>query len=122
MNLKTAILTWSLSLLAAGILAAAWIHTHPTPRFVLVDVNRLVREETAAQATALKAENERTQQEAAIRRAAKFGQRLDQAMSQLAEECRCIVINRAAIVAQPGTPLLQDATARVKTLLTDGSP
>jgi hypothetical protein len=117
--LKANIITWALSVLSACIVGAAWIHTHPSLSFVAVDVNALVKAETGLLAKAVKPDATKEQQEAAIRRASEFGKKLDDAIAQLAAECGCVVINAAAIVAQPGRKSVPDATERVRQMLAE---
>lgn len=60
-------------------------------------------------------EAERT---AAIVAARAFGLRLDQALAELAAQCRCVLINRAAVVAAHGPDThLPDFTAALRTRL-----
>ncbi|WP_303785340.1 hypothetical protein [Azovibrio restrictus] len=110
-------ITWALSVLSACIVGGAWIYAHPTPSFVAVDVNALVKAETGLLAQAVKPDATKEQQEAAIRRASEFGKKLDDAIAQLAAECGCVVVNAAAIVAQPASTPVRDATQRVKALI-----
>lgn len=111
------VMTWLLSVASACIVGGAWVYTHPTPSFVAVDVNALVKAETELLAQAVKPDATKEQQEAAIRRASEFGKKLDDAIAQLAAECGCVVINTAAIVAQPASTPVRDATQRVKALV-----
>jgi len=115
------VITWALSVFSATIVGGAWIHTHPYPRFVAVDVNTIVNEETNALVSAIKPESSREQQEAAIKRAAEFGDKLDGAIAQVASECGCVVVNAAAIVAQPGETPIPDATDHVRRILKGGA-
>lgn len=116
-NPRGHVITWALSVLSACIVGWAWIHTHPTPSFVTVDVNALVKAETGLLAQAVKPDATKEQQEAAIRRASEFGKKLDDAIARLTAECGCVVVNAAAIVAQPANMPVRDATQRVKVLV-----
>lgn len=60
-------------------------------------------------------ESERT---AAIVAARAFGLRLEQSVAELAAHCRCVLLNRAAVVAAHGaTATLPDYTAELRTRL-----
>lgn len=109
--------TWLLSVASAAIVGWAWVHTHPTPKFVAIDLSGLVKTEMATLTESVKQGATKEQQENAIRRASEFGSKLDRAIATLADECGCVVVNGAAIVAQPRERAIPDATARVREIL-----
>lgn len=111
------VLTWLLAVCASFLAMWAWLHTHPAPAFVAVDVTSLVQAEAKRLGASAKPGVSKEQQEDAIRQASQFGARLDAALAQLASECGCTVLNAAAIVAQPARHAVRDATERVRAIL-----
>lgn len=111
------VMTWLLSVASAALMGWAWVQAHPAPKFVAIDLNSLVKSETSRLVDAMKSGATKEQQASAIRRASDFGAKLDSAIARLADECGCVVVNSAAIVAQPRKRTIQDATSRVAKLL-----
>lgn len=121
-GLRGHIMTWAASVISACIVGAAWVYANPPTSFVSVDVYALVKAETEMLADIVRQGATKEQQEAAIRRASEYGRRLDEAIARLAEECNCVVINKAAIIAQPGTKYVPDVTERVNKMLAGRKP
>lgn len=92
--MKGFIITWVLSVLASCIIGSAWIYTHPVTKFVKVDVASLFNEQAAAFA--------KRQDESAVMEAQAQAIRIDIALQQLADYCRCPVLNAASLVKTPG--------------------
>ncbi len=119
--LKGHITTWALSVASACLVGWAWVYTHPAPKLAAVNIQALVNAHTQALTAAIRPDTPRDEQEAAIRRAAEFGQRLDAALASAAKECDCAIINAAAIVAMPATARpIPDITERVRAHLQAG--
>lgn len=95
--MKGFVITWVLSVLASFIIGSAWIYTHPFPRFVTVDVASLFNESAAAFA---KRQDESTMLEAQAQAI-----RIDIALQQLADSCRCSVLNAASLVKKPSNAI-----------------
>lgn len=121
--MKGHIITWALSVASACLVGWAWVYTHPTPKLAAVNIQSIVQEHTQALTAAIKPDTPKEEQEAAIRRAAEFGQRLDAALAVTAKECGCAIVNAAAIVAMPSAPQpIADITERVRARLQPGLP
>lgn len=93
--MKGFVITWVLSVLASFIIGSAWIYTHPFPRFVTVDVASLFNESAAAFT--------RRQDESTLLEAQAQAIRIDIALQQLADYCRCPVLNAASLVKKPSS-------------------
>ncbi|MDP1573089.1 MAG: hypothetical protein Q8M09_08190 [Pseudomonadota bacterium] len=119
--MKAHIITWALSVLAACIIGAAWVYTHPSPRVVTVDLKSLFDDE--ARAFANKARGTPEEQVAALSQVKKRGEEIESAIDRLAQECRCAVLNSAAIAKLPPNPTdagIPDMTGRVRQMLAGG--
>lgn len=118
--MKAHIITWLLSVLSACIIGAAWVYTHPTPKMVQVNLRSLVDEEARRLASVITPETPKDKQEKAFKDASELGRKIDLAVSQIARECGCVVINSGAIVAQPGNAakaVIPDVTERARELI-----
>lgn len=109
---------------AAGLIMsiASWVVLglfDPHPRFVRVDVGSLYEAERSLLASKIKPGMSEDEQKALFASAGVFGQKVDTALGRLAVECRCAVLNSAAILRVPddGRTGITDATARVRALL-----
>lgn len=120
--MKNHIITWALSVLSAGIIGAAWVYTHPAPRVVTVDLKALFDDE--ARAFANKARTGTPDEQAAALSQVKMrGEEIELAIDRLAQECRCAVLNSAAIAKLPPNPTdagIPDMTGRVRQMLAGG--
>jgi len=100
-----------------------WLHVHPSPRLVRVDVGILFEEQKKLLATRIKPGMSEEEQKAIFLVAAEYGKRVDDALSAVANECQCGILNSAALVRMPdlaetGIP---DATDRVRQILAQKS-
>lgn len=117
--MKSHIVTWAVSVVSACMIGAAWIQTHPMPKMVLVDIKTLFDEE--ARDFVSKAQGGSQNDQAAILE--KVQQRtklIEHSIQQLSAECRCAVVNSAAVVQLPPTARdagIHDMTWRVREML-----
>lgn len=122
--MKGHIVTWALSVLSACILGAAWIYTHPTPKMALVDIKTLFDEE--ARAFVAKAQEGSPGDQAAIlEKVRQRTQLIERSIQQLSSECRCAVVNSAAVVRLPPNARdagILDMTGRVREMLAHAEP
>ncbi len=97
----------------------AWLHTHPSPRLVRVDVGSLFEEQKQLLAARLKPGMNEEEQKAIFQAAAEYGKQVDDALSAIANDCQCGVLNSAALVRLPEGAVtgITDATDQVRQLL-----
>jgi len=86
---------------------------------VRVDVGSLYEEQKKTLSARLKPGMTEEEQKAIFKAATDYGKRVDEALSSAAQECRCAVLNTAAIVRLPdsGESGIPDATDRVRQIL-----
>ena len=120
LNLGRLFATGFLSVLVSCALGLAWIHSHPVPRLVRVDVGSLFEEQKKTLVARLKPGMTEDEQKAIFKVAADYGKQIDVALSTLANECKCAVLNSVALVRTPESSEtgIADATDRVRQLLT----
>ena len=96
-----------------------WLRAHPSPRLVRVDVGSLFDEQKKLLATRIKPGMSEDEQKAIFQVAAEYGKQVDDALSTVANECQCGVLNSAALVRMPDMAEtgIADATDRVRQLL-----
>ena len=96
-----------------------WLRAHPSPRLVRVDVGSLFDEQKKLLATRIKPGMSEDEQKAIFQVAAEYGKQVDDALSTVANDCECGVLNSAAMVRMPDTADtgIADATDRVRQLL-----
>lgn len=113
------LITWAASVLSACIVGAAWIHTHPSPRMVRVDVGSLFDEQKKSLAERIKPGMSEQEQKALFQAATDYASRVDDAMAAIAKECGCAVLNSAAILRLPdgGASGIPDMTGRARELV-----
>lgn len=117
--MKAHLVTWLLAVLSACTVGAAWIHTHPWPRMVRVDMGGLFDEQKKALAERIKPGMSDEEQKALFQSAADYASRIDAALTTLSAECGCVVVNSAALLRLPeaGAPGIPDMTARMRELV-----
>lgn len=89
------------SVLVSCSIGYAWLSANPSPRLVRVDVGSLFEEQKKTLAAKLKPGMSEDEQKAIFQAAADYGKQVDEALSTLANECKCAVLNSAAIVRMP---------------------
>jgi hypothetical protein len=119
MNLGRLVVMGLVSVLVSCSIGYSWLRANPSPRLVRVDVGSLFEEQKKTLAAKLKPGMSEVEQKAIFLAAADYGKQVDEALSTVANECRCGVLNTAALVRLPeatetGIP---DATDRVRQLL-----
>lgn len=119
MNLGRLVAMGLVSVLASCSIGYAWLRANPSPRLVRVDVGSLFEEQKKTLAAKLKPGMSEVEQKAIFLAAADYGKQVDEALSTVANECRCGVLNTAALVRLPDATEtgIFDATDRVRQLL-----
>ena len=119
MNLGRLVATGLVSVLVTCSMGYAWLRANPSPRLVRVDVGSLFEEQKKTLAAKLKPGMTEEEQKAIFLAAADYGKQVDEALSTIANECRCGVMNTAALVRMPETidTGIPDATDRVRQML-----
>jgi hypothetical protein len=119
MNLGRLVAMGLVSVLVSCSIGYAWLRANPSPRLVRVDVGSLFEEQKKTLAAKLKPGMSEVEQKAIFLAAADYGKQVDEALSSVANECRCGVLNTAALVRLPDATEtgISDATDRVRQLL-----
>ena len=118
-NLVRLLVTGLLSVLVSCVIGLMWVRSHPAPRMVRVDVGSLYEEQKKTLSARLKPGMTEEEQKVIFKAATDYGTRVDEALSSAARECKCAVLNTAAIVRLPdsGESGIPDATDRVRQIL-----
>ena len=77
---------------------AGWQHFHPAPLMAKVDIIGIVSSQQKSLTAQMKPDMDQKAQAEIIESAARFGKKLDVALTQVASECKCTIINSAAII------------------------
>ena len=94
---------------------AGWQHFHPAPMMAKVDIIGIVTSQQKILAAQMKPGMDQKAQAEIIESASRFGKNLDVALTRVASECKCTIINSAAIIKDsPSTTY--DYTQRVREL------
>ena len=119
MNLGRLVAMGLVSVLVSCSIGYVWLRANPSPRLVRVDVGSLFEEQKKTLAAKLKPGMSEVEQKAIFLAAADYGKQVDEALSTVANECRCGVLNTAALVRLPDATEtgISDATDRVRQLL-----
>jgi hypothetical protein len=116
-TIKAHLLTGGLTLLVGAILVAVWMHLYPLdiPRLARVDIGRLVAYQQQSLVQRIKPGLDAQEQAKLFEEAKAFGTRLDTALDQVSRECRCALINTAALLKTSDTriPELTEQVAQV---------
>lgn len=96
---------------------AGWLHFHPSSPVAKVDIIGIVTAQQKSLAAKLKPGMDEKAQAALIEQASRFGKQLDLALAQVSGECRCTLINAAAVVRDAPNGALRDYTTRVRELV-----
>lgn len=107
------------TLLAGTALAAAWLQFRPLemPRLARVDIGSLVARQQQALVQRIQPGMTVDEQGKLFDEAKAFGVQLDAALDQVAQECRCALLNSAALVKASSAVAIPDLTARVAELV-----
>jgi hypothetical protein len=113
--LRIPALTVLTTLLAGTGLAIAWLHFQPLeiPRLARVDIGSLVARQQQALVKRIQPGMTVDEQARLFEEAKTFGVQLDAALDQVAQECRCALINSAALIKTSPAVAVPDLTARV---------
>ncbi len=98
---------------------AGWLHFHPSGPVAKVDIIGIVTAQQKSLAAKLKPGMDEKAQSELINQASRFGKQLDSALAQVADECRCTLLNSAAVVRDAPSGALRDYTQRVAELAQD---
>ena len=120
MTIQAHIITGTLSAAVAIATVAFWLNFHGTPTLAKVDIIGIVTAQQKSLSAQMKPGMDQKAQAAIIEAAARFGKQLDAALTQVASECQCTIINAAAIIKDSPTKRIFDYTQRVNTLATGG--
>lgn len=93
-----------------------WQHFHPAAPVAKVDIIGIVTSQQKSLAAQLKPGMDEKAQAALIDQASRFGKQLDVALAQVVNECKCTLINAAAIVRDAPSGATRDYTTRVTEL------
>lgn len=112
--------------LTTGVIAATvaitsmigWQHFHSAAPIAKVNIFGIVTAQQKSLAAQLKPGMDEKAQTALIDQASRFGNQLDVALAQVASECKCTLINAAAIVRDAPSGATRDYTSRVTELAT----
>ena len=119
MSLRTHITTGTLAAAFAIGSIAGWNNFHSSDPVAKVDILGIVTSQQKSLAAKLKPGMDEKSQAALIDQATRFGKQLDAALAQVASECRCTLINSAAIVRDAPSGALRDYTQHVTELAQD---
>jgi hypothetical protein len=119
MNWVRLLVTGILSISISCGIGYLWLRAHPSPRLVLVNVGSLFEEQKRLLASRIKPGMTEEEQKAIFQVAAEYGNQVEDALSAVANECQCGVLNSAALVRMPDVAEIgiADATDRVRQLL-----
>jgi len=117
--LKSQIITMVVTLMLGAGIAASWLHFHPLeiPRFAKVDIGAIVFQQQQSLAQRVKPGMDSAEQGKLFEDAKAFGVRLDAALDQVGKECRCALINTAALLKATSAKAIPDLSARVVEIL-----
>jgi len=115
MSIFAHFVTGAVAATAAIVVMAGWQHFHPAPMVAKVDIIGIVTSQQKTLAAQMKPGMDQKAQAEIIESASRFGKNLDVALTQVASECKCTLINSAAIIKDsPSTTF--DYTQRVREL------
>lgn len=120
---KAHVATGVLTLAAGSIALAVWwgVERERSPRLGRVDIGQIVAKQQKSLVDRVKPGIDAQEQGRIFEEAKAFGNRLDAALEQASHECRCALMNSAALLkaAHAGIP---DLTDRVETLASSPAP
>lgn len=113
------IITGVVSATVAIVAIAGWQYFHPAPAMAKVDIIGIVTSQQKNLTAQMKPGMDQKTQAEIIASASRFGKQLDVALTQVASECKCTLINSAAIVKDAPAGATHDYTQRVAELAAD---
>lgn len=116
MSISAHIITGVVSVTVAIAVFAGWQHYHPAPRMAKVDIIGIVTSQQNSLSALMKPGMDQKAQAEIIESASRFGKLLDAALTQVASECQCTLINAAAIIKDAPAGVTADYTRRVSAL------
>jgi len=119
MSMRAHITTGAVAVTLAIGSVAGWHYFHPSDPVAKVDIIGIVSAQQKSLAAKLKPGMDEKAQAALIDQASRFGKQLDSALAQVASECRCTLLNSAAVVRDAPSGALRDYTQRVAELAQD---
>lgn len=119
MSMRAHIVTGTLAAIVAIGSVAGWHFFYPSDPVAKVNIIGIVSAQQKSLAAKLKPGMDEKAQAALIDQASRFGKQLDAALAQVASECRCTLINSAAVVRDAPSGTLRDYTQRVTELAQD---
>ena len=117
--LKSQIFTVAVTLIFGGCIAVSWLHFRPLeiPRLARVDVGTIILQQQQSLAKRVKPEMDSAEKVKLFEEAKAFGMRLDAALEQVSKECRCALINTAALLKATSAKTIPDLSVRVADIL-----
>lgn len=119
MTIKAHIVSGVTSAALAVSFMALWQHYHPSPTLAKVDIYGIVNAQQKSLAAQMKPGMDPKAQAAIIDAASRFGKQLDSALNQVSADCKCTIINAAAIIKDSPTNRIVDYTQRVDALVAE---
>jgi len=116
MSIRAHVITGVVSTVIAIAVLAGWQYYKPAPTMSKVDIISIVTNQQKALSAKMKPGMDEKAQAELIASAARFGKQLDAALTQVASECKCTIINSAAIIKDSPTAT-HDYTQRVTDLI-----
>lgn len=120
MSIQAHITTLVISVTVSIATMAVWQHYHPAPIMAKADIMGILLAQQKSLSAQMKPGMDQKAQAAIIESASRFGKQLDAALTQVAAECNCTIINSAAIVKDAPSNRTVDYTQRVNALATGG--
>lgn len=121
--MKQLAISTAIAFVCATVVTFAWSKYQPVPRLAKVDLAVLFEEQKVELAKKIRAGMSADEQRKLLEEASAQVSKVDAAVTQLAGECGCAVLNSAAIVrlnegVNAGIP---DYTSRVRAILNQGN-
>lgn len=109
------IITGTVSATVAIVAIAGWQHYHPVSAMGKVDILGIVAAQQQSLTAKMKPGMDAKAQADIIQSASNFGKSLDVALTAIASECKCTIINAAAVI-KDAPNAIPDYTANVRAL------
>lgn len=114
---KSHLITGLVTLTVGSLVAATWWVKEQdlSPRFARVDIGRVVAKQQQSLVERVKPGIDAQEQSRIFEDAKAFGNRLDVALDQVSRDCRCALINSAALL-KAGSGAIPDLTGQVESI------